>query len=283
VTSVDRLTPLLDRFHARTRLFHSGPLCGVTSFPAERGQGFLHVLRRGDLELAVPHPDGSTERMTITEPSLLFFPRPTDHVFLNAPTEESDFACATIDFDGGAAHPLVSTLPAVIVLPLDEVSSLRPALDLLFAEVDNVRCGHPILADRLFEVVLIQVLRWILDNPSQLALPQGLIPGLSDERLAPALVAMHEAPGESWSLHTLARRSNMSRSAFAAHFREVVGTTPVDYLTEWRLTIARQQLRAGAAVSTVAAELGYASASAFSRAFSQRMGCSPRAWLAPAA
>lgn len=75
----------------------------------------------------------------------------------------------------------------------------------------------------------------------------------------------------------------MSRSAFAARFRQVVGRPAADYLTEWRLTIAQSRLRAGMSVTDVAAELGYASASAFSRAFSQRLGSSPRAWLAPAA
>ncbi|MGW9158142.1 MULTISPECIES: AraC family transcriptional regulator [unclassified Microbacterium] len=281
--SVDRLTALLERFRVRTRLFHSGPLCGTTVFPASSGHGYLHVLRRGEMEVTHRRPDGSTERELITRPSLLFFPRPLDHTFLNAPTDESDFACATLDFDGGATHPLVRTLPSTIVLPLDEVAALAPALDLLFSEVDNVRCGRPLVADRMFEVVLIQLLRWMLDNSGRLDLPPGLLPGLADERLAPALVAMHEAPGDPWNLESLARRSNMSRSAFAARFKDVLGRSPGDHLTDWRLTVAQEQLRAGMSVSTVAAELGYASASAFSRVFAQRIGRSPRAWLALAA
>ncbi|MCM3778877.1 AraC family transcriptional regulator [Microbacterium hydrocarbonoxydans] len=281
--AVDRLTPLLARFRVHTRLFHTGPLCGVTAFPAEIGRGFLHVLREGEMEMEVSRGDGSSERIAVTQPSLLFFPRPTEHVFVNAPTEGSDFACATVELDGGAQHPLVRALPSVVVLPLDEIASLRPALDLLFAEVDSSRCGHPILIDRLFEVVLIQLLRWMLDNPERLALPSGLLSGLADERLARALSAVHEAPGEPWTLHSLARAATMSRSAFAARFKDVVGTTPADYLTEWRLTIAQEQLRAGTPVGTIATDLGYASASAFSRAFSQRLGCSPRAWLALAA
>lgn len=281
--SRDRLSPLLERFRVRTRLFHTGPLCGVTDFSAGIGRGFLHVLRRGEMEMAVTREDGGRDRVRITRPSLLFFPRPTDHTFFNAPTAESDFACATLDFDGGATHPLVRTLPSFVILPLDEITTLGPALDLLFAEVDNVRCGHPILADRMFEVVLIQLLRWMLDHSTEFALPQGLLPGLSDERLAPALAAVHEAPGDAWTLDAMARETNLSRSAFAARFKEVVGRTPGEYLTEWRLTIAQSQLRAGMSVSAVAADLGYASASAFSRAFAQRIGRSPRAWLALAA
>lgn len=283
MASVDRLTPLLERFRVRTHLFHTGPLCGVTHFSASIGRGFLHVLRRGEMEMMITRADGRTERVTIAEPSLLFFPRPADHTFFNAPTEESDFACATLDFDGGATHPLVTALPSVVILPLREVATLAPALDLLFAEVDNVQCGRPILADRMFEVVLIQLLRWMLDHSAELRLPQGLVPGLSDERLAPALVAVHESPGEQWTLDAMARAANMSRSSFAARFKEVLGRTPADYVTQWRLTIAQEQLRSGMSVSAVAAELGYASASAFSRTFAQRMGRSPRAWLAPLA
>lgn len=281
--AVDRLTALLERFRVRTRLFHDGPLCGTTVFPASGGHGYLHVLRRGEMEVTHRRPDGGTERELITRPSLLFFPRPLDHTFVNAPTDESDFACATLDFDGGATHPLVRTLPSTIVLPLDEVAALSPALDLLFSEVDNVRCGRPLVADRMFEVILIQLLRWMLDNSGRLDLPPGLLPGLADERLAPALVAMHEAPGDPWNLESLARTSNMSRSAFAARFKDVLGRSPGDHLTEWRLTVAQEQLRAGMPVSTVAAELGYGSASAFSRVFAQRIGHSPRAWLTLAA
>lgn len=280
---LDRLSPLLERFRVRTRLFHSGPLCGTNVFPASGGHGFLHVLRRGEMEVTHRGADGGTARERITQPSLLFFPRPIDHTFINAPTDESDFACATLDFDGGATHPLVRTLPATIVLPLDEVETLAPALDLLFAEVDNVRCGRPLLADRMFEVVLIQLLRWMLDHAEELDLPAGLIPGLADARLAPALVAIHESPGDAWNLDSLARVANMSRSAFAARFKEVLGRSPGDYLTEWRLTIAQEQLRAGMSVGSVAAELGYASSSAFSRVFAQRIGHSPRAWLSLAA
>ncbi|GAB09530.1 putative AraC family transcriptional regulator [Gordonia araii NBRC 100433] len=280
MTSLDRLSPLLERFRVRTRLFHTGPLCGVTAFPAQPGRGFLHVLRDGDMEVTHPGADRSLERIRVGEPSLLFYPRPTEHAFHNAPVDGADFACATLDFDGGPTHPLVRALPSVTVLPLHEVDTLGPTLDLLFAEVDRISCGQRLLVDRLFEVVLIQLFRWIVANPDRLRLDVGLVVGLSDDRLAPALIAVHEAPGEDWTLSSMAARANMSRSAFAARFKEKVGQPPADYLTDWRLTVAQERLRRGAAVSVVAGELGYSTPSAFSRVFSQRLGRSPRAWLA---
>lgn len=185
-----------------------------------------------------------------------------------------------MDFDGGPEHPLVRTLPPVIVVPLDDVATLGPTLDLLFGEVDNVRCGRAVLADRLFEVLLIQLYRWILDHVEQLALPRGLIVGLGDRQLASALVAIHRAPGEPWTLEAMARAAHLSRSTFAERFKALVGQSPGDYLAEWRLLVAKERLRSGRPVAVTAHELGYSGSSAFSRAFTQRVGQSPRAWLA---
>lgn len=279
MVSIDRLSTLLELFRAETRVFHTGPLCGVTTFAAQPGRGFLHVLRRGEMQVTHQGAGGALVTRQVDVPSLVFYPRPLDHAFHNAPTDDSDFACATFEFAGGRTHPLVRTLPPVLVLPLDAVDSLEPALDLLFSEVDNVRCGNRLLADRLFEVVLIQLFRWILEHTDELALPAGLLSGLSDERLARTLIALHEHPGRSWTLESMAREAGMSRSAFAARFKELVGQPPAEYLTRWRLTVAQDRLRAGASVGRTATELGYATPAAFSRAFTQGLGCSPRAWL----
>lgn len=282
MASVDRMSPLLERFRVRTRLFYAGPLCGEATFAAQPGRGFLHVLRRGEMTVSHQEFDGSLRAVEIHEPSLILYPHPLAYAFRNDPSDEAEFACATLDFEGGATHPLVRTLPALVAIPLDAVASLEPALELLFAEIDNVRAGHGEIADRLFEVVLIQLFRWILDNTATLGLPPGLLPGLADDYLAPVLVAIHENPGGSWTLETMAREASMSRSTFAARFRQTVGQPPADYLTDWRLTVAQDRLRKGDAVATVSAELGYANPSAFSRTFTQRLGQSPRAWAATA-
>ena len=279
-TPIDRLSALLERFRVRAHLFHNGPLCGVSSFAAEPGRGFLHVLRRGDMVVTHRHRAGAPRRLALHEPSLLFYPRPLAHEFHHALAEGCDFTCAALDFDGGSQHPLARALPPLVVLPLHQVEGLQHSLALLFAETDHLRCGHRLLADRLFEVVLLQVLRWLLDHPSESGVSTGLLVGLSDPALARALTALHEAPGESWSLARMAQQAGMSRSAFAAHFKAVVGETPAGYLSDWRLTIAQTQFRAGHSVKSIADELGYANASALSRLFSQRMGMSPRAWLA---
>lgn len=278
--AVDRLSTLLDRLHVRASLFHTGLLCGRTTFEAQPNRAFLHVLRRGRLQIEHPPRAGAPRRVVVDEPTLLLYPRAVHHAFVNPPREGSDFTCATLQFAGGDRNPIVAALPPLVQVPLDAVPGLRPALDLLFAETDRVRCGSRLLADRLFEVVLIQLLRWVIDHPQAVGVSSGLVMGLSDSRLARALVALHASPQEDWTLARMAAAAGMSRSAFAESFKSVTGTTPSAYLTDWRLTVASTLLRAGQPQKLVAAELGFSTASSLSRAFKQRFGAAPRAWLA---
>jgi AraC-like DNA-binding protein len=279
---IDRLSAVLERFHVSARLFHTGPLCGVSQFDAQPGRGFLHVLRKGEMTVTQRGVGRMQRRIEVREPTLLFYPNPLAHQFHNAPKDGSDFTCASVHFEGGENHPLVRALPPLLVIPLCAVEGLNTALDLLFAEADQVRCGQRLLADRLFEVVLIQLLRWLLDHPQEGGIAIGLMTGLADAALARTLTALHEQPGAAWNLEKMALQAGLSRSAFAARFKALVGATPADYLADWRMTLAMQQLVQGQSVKCIADTLGYANASALSRVFAQRLGVSPRAWLASA-
>jgi AraC-like DNA-binding protein len=276
---LDRLSGLLERFRVHAHLLHAGPLCGVTHFDARAGRGFLHVLRRGTMEVRHREADGAPVRLLVSEPTLLFYPRPLEHLFHNTPGDGADFVCATLDFDGGTQHPLARALPALVVLPLKDVDGLAQTLALLFAETERVRCGHRLLADRLFDVLLVQLLRWMLDHPRQAVLAPGVLQGLADPQLARVLVALHERPGADWTLATMARQAGMSRSNFAARFHARVGEPPAAYLLRWRVALAARLLRDGRSLKFSADALGYGDASSLSRAFTHQMGQSPREWL----
>jgi AraC-like DNA-binding protein len=277
---IDRLSALLERYRIKARLSFSGTMCGLHRFPARKNVGLLHVLRRGSVEVVHPGTKTVQKTLKLSEPTLLLYPRPFTHHFRNPPKEGSDFTCAEIEFEAAGLHPIAHALPAVMAIPLREIEGLQAALDLLFAETSRVQCGHRLLADRLFEVVLIQLLRWLLDHPAATGMNTGLLFGFSSPQIAKALVAMHELPGKTWTLEELADVSGMSRTAFATRFKQLVGKPPNEYLTDWRMTILQSRLRDGVPLKLLADELGYSSQSALSRVFAQRFGMSAREWLA---
>jgi transcriptional regulator GlxA family with amidase domain len=108
----------------------------------------------------------------------------------------------------------------------------------------------------------------------------GVLMGLSDLRLGKAIEGMHKHPETSCSLEQLAQRAGMSRARFAAYFRQLVGMTPFDYLTDWRMGVAQTMLRKGNSLKLIASAVGYANGTALTRVFTQRLGMSPFEWLA---
>jgi len=280
--SLDRLEGVLRRFQVNVELFHTGPLCGTESFDALPGRGFLHVLRGGEMDAHQALP-GHPRRLPLTEPTLLFYPGGAPHRF--APRVDAAaplLTCAAVHFEGGPQHPLVAGLPPLVVLPVRAVAGLQASLDLLFDEADQVRCGHRLLADRLFEVVLIQLLRWLFDHAAQARVTPGLIQALSDRRLARAIVAIHGQPGHAWTLDELAAEAGMSRAGLTTAFRRHMARSVGDYLSDYRVLVAKRELSLGRPVALVSDELGYASPAAFARMFKARAGQTPREWAARA-
>lgn len=98
---------------------------------------------------------------------------------------------------------------------------------------------------------------------------------LSDPQLARALSAIHERPGDRWTVDSLARIAGMSRSGFAQRFAEACGEPAIAYLGRWRMMLATERLSQGEPIGAVAQNLGYGSESAFGTAFRRIMGVSP--------
>lgn len=267
----DRLQALLGHFAVSARTFQAGALCGVNAVDGTGPFGQLHLVRAGDVE--VRH--GKTLAARIHEPSLLLYPRPMAHRFITDAERGADFVCANLSFEGGRANPIAAALPPSVCLPLARLHGSESVLELLFAEAAARNCGRQAMLDRLFEVVLIQVLRQLMESGQTRV---GMLAGLAHPQLRKAIVAMHDAPEKDWSLADLAATSGMSRSVFANGFRDTVGATPGSYLQGWRVGLAQKAILRGRSLKHIAQDVGYGSEAALSRAFKSYAGKSPRAW-----
>jgi AraC-like DNA-binding protein len=273
---VDRLSALLQRFELRSQLVASGVLHHELAIRPEGGAGHLHLLRRGPLRLTGPQ----RHRRLLAEPSLVFVPQPLPHRVAPTSIEGAELVSAAVHFGAGDENPLLHSLPALLCVPMTQLPGLELTQQVLFAEAMAGRCGHGAVVDRLVEVLVIQLLRHAM---AERLVDAGIMAGLSDARLAKAISALHAAPAKGWTLEAMASVAGMSRARFAAHFAHTVGVPPGDYLTGWRLGLARRLLRRGLAVKQVAADVGYASPGAFGRVFLQRVGSTPREWQRAAA
>jgi len=267
----DRLVELLKRFELRAKVFQAGPFCGPGRYDSAEGVGHIHVQRSGTL--LVESPGGRA--VVVDEPSLFFFVNPTSHNLVPQ-SEDVQMVCATMEFGAGLWNPIARALPDMVLIRLRDLPVIDLALEALFREAEEQHCGRQAVLDRLVEVVFIQVIRDLMD---QKRLQVGLLAGLSDPKLARAINAMHADPAHGWSLQELATIAGMSRARFAARFRDIVGLTPGAYLAEWRLGVSQSLLRQGKPVQLVSDLVGYASASALSRAFRSKVGVSPTEWL----
>lgn len=270
--NIDLLSPLLTYFNARAQTFFTGNLCVRVGFPKEHGVGYLHVFKGGEAEL---HEQDAVVRLR--EPMLMFYARPYTHWFEPDPKIGADLACATVSFEHRAFNPISLALPERFRCPLNELGDSQALLSVLFTEAFEDRPGRQEVLNRLFEVLLIELLRITVARGGGGA--AGFLRGLGHPQLARALTAIHSEPEREWTLETMADAAAMSRSSFAAAFKERVGETPGEYLTRWRISVAQALMRGGMPAKLVAEKVGYGSQPGFLRAFKLVVGTSPRIWL----
>jgi AraC-like DNA-binding protein len=179
-------------------------------------------------------------------------------------------------FDDANSALRRSLLPDIVEVPSQGqgAARLKGVLDSIGDEATSDRSGRSLVLDRLLELLLVEVIRnaGMRDCGSH----PGLLAGLSDQRIAAALEALHADIKQSWTIVQLADIAGMSRSAFAERFCRTVGLPPIDYLSQWRMAVAKDMLRTGdRRLADVAYACGYQSASAFSTAFTRAVGCPP--------
>ena len=184
--------------------------------------------------------------------------------------------CAGYDYDQDVAQSLLSLLPPVLHVPGEPVQGAKigAVVALLAAELGTRDAGARAAVARLIDLLLIQAVRaWSAaatdERPSWLR-------ALNDPVIARALAALHDRPGEPWTIQALASEVHLSRATLARRFAHLVGEPPLTYLTRWRMDLAARQLKdTTEPVEAIARAVGYTSEYAFSRAFSRHRGQPP--------
>lgn len=174
---------------------------------------------------------------------------------------------------------LLGTMPPVVRLRDDsDKAGLRWALDRMRQELTGTQPGRLLVVQQLAHLMLVQALRLYLSHGAGQG--AGWLFALGDPKVGAAIRMMHADPGARWTLPMLAEQAGMSRSKFASRFKAVAGTSPIDYLTRWRMLLAKDRLAKGnEQVGAIAISLGYESEAAFSTAFKRVMGYPPRKHL----
>ena len=181
-----------------------------------------------------------------------------------------------------AQNPVLCELPSSFVLR-EETHAIFPWLmsisTYLVEQKGASLPGYLATASHLADLLFTSFLRArIASHPST---GKGWLKGLSDPRIGRVMSRIHADPLAKWSVEAMAKEANMARSTFARRFSELLAQSPMDYLLNLRLGLARDRMLSERLPIARLAELaGYQSERAFRTAFAKRYGAAPRAYLA---
>lgn len=249
--------------------------------PVELAPGDVVVFPFGDNHLITDSP-GSAHRpiaeLTSTDP------RGMGRLIVEGGGPRTSLICGHMSFESGEAHPVFSMLPPMIHVRDKEgriLGVVETIIGLIADEVDDPVPGSETVIARLTDVLIVLLLRVYI---------RGLEPGaggwlgaLRDPGIREAIGQIHRRPEYPWTGEELARLAGFSRSAFFTKFGELVGETPAEYLTRWRIHLGARMLREdGISVAAAGRQVGYRTEAAFSNAFLRVMGIRPGAYRAAA-
>ena len=218
-------------------------------------------------------PDYSVYRLPESGETLPF------PVALNAGASAgANLICGFLGCDARPFNPLLAALPPLLhVAGAYGDSSLGHLIHAAIDESRSARIGSEDVVSRLSELIFIEVIRRYVENLPPAA--SGWLTALGDPHIGRVLKLLHDEPGYAWTLDVLARRSGLSRTRLVEQFSAQLGMAPMTYLTRWRMQMAASLLANGQlSIARVAAQVGYASQAAFSRAFSRCLGVPPAMW-----
>ena len=243
--------------------------------PVELRQGSLALVPHGQGHTVFSRPDAEVKKL---------FDMPVEKISdryevlrCGGGGELTQVTCGVVLIEHAAADRLVAQLPDLLVLDgWDSIGDgwLQSTLQFIAREANDQRLGGETILTHLADILVIQAIRnWLETAPEA---RQGWLAALRDRPIGQALLAIHQSPGEAWTVESLARKVGMSRSGFSARFSELVGDSVKSYLTHWRMQVARKRLQQESVViGQLADDLGYGSEAAFSRAFKRVYGYSP--------
>jgi AraC-like DNA-binding protein len=258
--------------------------------------GDVIVFPRGD-----QHTMRSYDRVKPTPLSTIFAPGEHDEPPLlshGGGGHTSRFVCGYLNCDSRFG-PLVEALPTMLVVrSRDDYSAIeavdaqgsRPTtvpqgsstwlgttLKFTVNEARAARPGNVAMLGRLTELMFVEILREYMQRlPTNQG---GWFAAVNDAQVGKALRLLHADPVRDWTVDELAREVALSRSVLAQRFTELVGESPMHYLGNWRMQLAKQMMREGKHnIQEIAARVGYDSEAAFNRAFKRATGSPPAAW-----
>jgi AraC-like DNA-binding protein len=238
----------------------------VVAFP----QGHAHILSSAPGMRGDPGP--------ISPPADM--PLPVLFNLDGGSSEQTHVVCGFLGCDSRPFNPLIEALPPILHIPSAGTAHstwLKEFTRFAVMEANEKRMGGSGILSKLGELMFAELVRRYVE-----ALPAeslGWLGGLRDRYIGRALNRMHAEPTRDWTLQELAKEAGLSRSSFAERFTDYVGIPPMQYLQKWRLQIAASRLvDGGASIATIAADVGYESEAAFSRAFKRVIGASPADW-----
>jgi len=282
---MNAINQLFSPLKLEANIFHNGQYRGPWAVDVSGEQKMtFHVVVRGSCYLKV-----SDELTTLNEGDAVFFPSDSKHIVTNLPEQDIEinkaesepmFAVLTEPSTGlvcgnfGHQHPMferiVKQLPETIIVRRDSNSASARIVDLLLDESSASGEESNVLMNRLADCLFLLMVRDHVDVTS------GIFAAMSHPKLMRAIALMHGAPEQKISLEQLASEALMSRSTFSTLFKTVVGQSPMDYLKQWRITLAyRWLVDEGVSTYEAAVRCGYESESSFSKAFTSVMGFGP--------
>jgi AraC-like DNA-binding protein len=179
-------------------------------------------------------------------------------------------------FEDGLIHPFLKDLPQVIRIPKFETERqllLQQNIRLIWIELNNEEQGSRAMLKALAEILFIQIIRAYMEQD----IPHtGFLAALKDARISKALKLIQDSPESDWTMESLADSVGMSRSVFFNRFKILVGETPSNYLTSWRIRKAKELMTSNnTKIIDIAANVGYRSEAAFNRVFKIKTGKTP--------